>query len=95
MLARGINVALGTDSAASSPDLNLIEEARLVHRLRPDVPVSLLFEMITTRGARALGMERSVGQLAQGMLAHWCAFPVRTEDPLTEVLETEASVIVG
>lgn len=93
MLARGINVALGTDSAASSRDLNLVQEARLVHRLRPELPASLLFEMITTRGARALEMERRIGQLAPGMLAHWCAFPVRTTDPLIEILETNAAVV--
>jgi cytosine/adenosine deaminase-related metal-dependent hydrolase len=95
MLRMGINVALGTDSAASSPDLNPLEEARLVHRIRPDLPTSILFEMITTRGARALGMEGIVGRLAPGMRACYCAFPVRTDDPLTEVLETDATVTVG
>jgi cytosine/adenosine deaminase-related metal-dependent hydrolase len=93
MLEMGINVALGTDSAASAPDLNLLEEARQVHRLRPELPVLLLFEMITTRGARALGMEGEVGRLAVGMRANYCAFPVRGGDPLREILEGDAAVV--
>jgi cytosine/adenosine deaminase-related metal-dependent hydrolase len=93
MLEMGINVALGTDSAASSPDLNLLEEARLVHRLRPDLPATLLFEMITTRGARALGMGGEVGCLAVGMRANYCAFAVRGEDPMKEVLEEHAPLV--
>jgi cytosine/adenosine deaminase-related metal-dependent hydrolase len=93
MLERGINVALGTDSAASSPDLNLLEEARLVHRLRPDLPLPLLFEMITTRGARALGMEREVGRLAVGMRASYCAFAVRGNNPLREIMEEETPIV--
>jgi cytosine/adenosine deaminase-related metal-dependent hydrolase len=91
MLDLGINVALGTDSAASAPDLNLLEDVRLVHRLRPDLPASTLFEMITVRGAKALGLERSVGQLRPGMRAHYCAFTIKGDDPLTELLESDSS----
>lgn len=36
MRSRGINVVLGTDSLASTPDLDLMEEARYVHRLGVD-----------------------------------------------------------
>ncbi len=88
MLDRGINVALGTDSAASAPDLNLLEDARLVHRLRPDVPPHTLFEMITVRGAKALGLEKSVGQLRPGTIAQYCAFTIKGDDPLIELLES-------
>ena len=35
-LARGVRVALGTDSLASNPDLDLLAEARFVHRQYPD-----------------------------------------------------------
>jgi cytosine/adenosine deaminase-related metal-dependent hydrolase len=93
MLEMGINVALGTDSAASAPDLNLLEEARQVHRLRPELPVSLLFELITTRGARALRMVGEVGRLAVGMRANYCALEVRGGDPLREILEGDAAVV--
>lgn len=90
MLARGINVAVGTDSCASSPDLNLVDDLRLVHRLAPDVPAATLWEMATVRGARALRMDDQVGTIGVGKAADLVAFAVSGyDDPLTEVLEAE------
>jgi cytosine/adenosine deaminase-related metal-dependent hydrolase len=93
MLDLGINVALGTDSAASSGDLNLLEDLRLVHRLRPEIPVETLFEMVTWRGAKALGLEGIAGRLKQGMRANYCVFRVTGKDPLAESLESEQLLI--
>ena len=72
MLARGINVALGTDSAASSPDLNLLDDLRIVRRLNLDLPPRVLFEMITTRAARALGMANRIGAIANLRTRFFC-----------------------
>jgi cytosine/adenosine deaminase-related metal-dependent hydrolase len=88
MLARGINVAIGTDSRASSPDLNLLDDLRLVHCLHPDLPPLTLFELITTRAARALGMQHRVGIITPGAAADFCIFPTTTNDPLPEILNT-------
>jgi cytosine/adenosine deaminase-related metal-dependent hydrolase len=89
MLAAGVNVALGTDSLASSPDLNLVDDLRLLRRLAPDVPADTLWRLITTRAARALGMHESVGTLAPGMAADLVAFPISesTTDPLSALLD--------
>ncbi len=38
MRQAGINVALGTDSCASSPNLNLVDDLRLLHRQAPERP---------------------------------------------------------
>jgi cytosine/adenosine deaminase-related metal-dependent hydrolase len=98
MLAAGVNVALGTDSAASSPDLNLMEDLRLVHRTYPGVPGETVLGMGTARGARALGMGDRIGTIEAGKWADLCAFAVTTRDPLREVLETAvlpAAVWVG
>jgi cytosine/adenosine deaminase-related metal-dependent hydrolase len=92
MLDLGINVALGTDSAASAGDLNLLEEVRLVHRLRPEVTAQTLFEMVTWRGAKALGMEGLVGRLAPAMRANYCVFGVSGDDPLGALLEGDAAL---
>ena len=87
MLANQVNVCVGTDSRASSPDLNLVDDLRLMHRLAPDVPPATLWEMATLRGARALGMEGGWGTLAAGKNADCVIFPASTDDPLREVLE--------
>ncbi len=98
MLEAGINVAVGTDSCASSPDLNLVDDLRLVHRLHPDVPAELLFCMITSNAARALQMEDSIGAIAPGYFADLTIFPVGTSEPLVEILESDvlpAQVWIG
>jgi aminodeoxyfutalosine deaminase len=88
MLAAGINVAIGTDSTASSPDLNLVDDLRLVHQIAPDVPAELLWEMVTIRAARALGMDQHVGTLSPGKAADLVAFPATsTTPPLVQILE--------
>ena len=87
MLAAGVNVAVGTDSRASSPDLNLVDDLRLLRRIAPGVPAAALWEMATTRAARALGLDAAVGSLAPGKAADLAVFPVRGDDPLTEVLD--------
>ena len=89
MLARGINVAVGTDSCASSPDLNLVDDLRVLRRIAPDVPAQMLWEMATIRGARAIGQERNVGSLTVGKAADMVAFPAPGPDPLAEILESD------
>jgi cytosine/adenosine deaminase-related metal-dependent hydrolase len=98
MLARGINVAVGTDSCASSPDLNLVDDLRLLHRLVRQVPTAQLWPLITTNAAKAMGFPGRVGSLALGAAADLVAFAVKTNDPLLEVLESDilpAAVWIG
>lgn len=54
---RGIRVALGTDSRASSPSLDLWEDVTLVRELFPEVPPPALLQMATADGAAALGID--------------------------------------
>jgi cytosine/adenosine deaminase-related metal-dependent hydrolase len=63
LLGAGVNVALGTDSRASNPDLSLLAEMRHVAR-HHDVPLDEVLQMGTLRGARALGFEHQVGSLS-------------------------------
>ncbi|TRZ86997.1 MAG: N-ethylammeline chlorohydrolase, partial [Methanosarcinales archaeon] len=72
MLGKGINVALGTDSVASSGSLDMWKEMRcasLLHRLKNPtaMPSSKVLEMATINGARAMGI--NAGVLAPGRLA--------------------------
>ncbi len=75
MVRAGVNVALGTDGAASNNALNLFRELSLVtllHKgLRGDpteVPASLGLRMATENGARALGWEK-LGRIEPGWIA--------------------------
>jgi aminodeoxyfutalosine deaminase len=88
MLAAGINVAVGTDSTASAPDLNLVDDLRLLHEIAPEVPAQTLWEMATRRAARAVGEEKTAGTISPQKVADFVAFDVESEDPLQEVLES-------
>jgi cytosine/adenosine deaminase-related metal-dependent hydrolase len=66
LLARGVNVAIGTDSRASNPDLSLWKELLFLRQQFPQVAPATLLEIGTIRGARALGQERLTGSLAVG-----------------------------
>lgn len=90
MLARGINVAVGTDSCASSPDLNLVDDLRHLRQLAPDLPALTLWELATNRAARAIGRSRDVGTLEPGKYADAVAFPASASaDPLADVLDRQ------
>jgi aminodeoxyfutalosine deaminase len=95
MLARGINVAVGTDSCASSPDLNLLDDLRLVHRLHPDLPVESLWEMATINGARAIEIVDQAGSLTVGKRADFISFGISSDEPLREILENPSMVPNG
>jgi len=86
MLARGINLAIGTDSCASSPDLNLIEELRLVRRVTPEFPAIELWKMATIHAARAIDMQNRIGAIRAGLAADFVAFRAIGDDPLESIL---------
>lgn len=68
MLECGVRVALGTDSRASNPDLNLFEEMRFVAALG-DVSLETALQLGTLAGAAALGVDAECGTLTPGKRA--------------------------
>jgi cytosine/adenosine deaminase-related metal-dependent hydrolase len=82
LINRGFRVCLGTDSAASNNRLDLFEEARFALlqqrnlEQRHAVSEQQLLEMMTIRGAEALGMEKEVGSLEIGKQADLVAVNV-------------------
>jgi aminodeoxyfutalosine deaminase len=75
-LQRGVRVALGTDSLASNPDLDVLAEARFIHAAYPDVPGDVLLRMATLHGAEALGFDRETGSLTVGKSADLVVVPL-------------------
>jgi len=80
MLAAGVNVALGTDSRASSPDLDLLAEIRAAAVRHPDVPRSAVLRLGTLGGARALGRDAELGSLEPGKPANLTAVALPPDD---------------
>jgi aminodeoxyfutalosine deaminase len=74
--ASGVRVAVGTDSLASTPDLNLFAELAEMRALAPAVPAAALLESATRNGAEALGFESDYGTIAPGKLARLMAIDV-------------------
>ena len=67
-LDAGVRVAIGTDSRASNPDLDLRAECRTLVEAGVASPSEAL-AMATRGGAFALAFERRIGRLAAGMAA--------------------------
>jgi cytosine/adenosine deaminase-related metal-dependent hydrolase len=95
ILARGGRIALGTDSLASNPDLDLLAEARFIHRSYPDVPGETLLRMITLSGAEGLGWDHETGSLIPGKSADLVVLPLPPKDvPDPHSLIFESSIHV-
>jgi cytosine/adenosine deaminase-related metal-dependent hydrolase len=80
LLAAGVNVALGTDSLASNPDLSILEEMRHVWRRRSGViSGDVLLRMGTWNGARVL--DPRAGSLKPGKSADWISVALPNCEP--------------
>ena len=101
--AAGVNVALGTDGAASNNSLDLFDEMRAAALLRTSLtgdataaPLADMLEMATLAGARALGLDDEIGSVEVGKRADLVAVdfgapgmqPVH--DPLAQLVHGQA-----
>lgn len=99
LLDAGINVAMGTDGAASNNGLNLFAEVRLaalLAKLTTGNPASLNAEqalhMATLGGAKALGLDHETGSLQQGKSADVIA--INFDDASMQPLHNPISQVV-
>lgn len=94
LLARGINVALGTDSRGSNPDLSLWREMQYLVDAFPDVDPATILDIGTRRGAVALGLSSELGTLEPGKLAYgtWVELQAKSiSDPYIALFSGEAT----
>jgi cytosine/adenosine deaminase-related metal-dependent hydrolase len=97
-LSEGSPVAIGTDSLASSPDLDLLAEARAARDLGRkqglERPEEGLVRALTVGGAQALGQD--LGVLREGGRADLAVFDVPVEgDPFVNLVEHGAGRCVA
>lgn len=85
LLENGVNVALGTDSAASNDDLDMLGEMRTGALLAKGVagsaravPAAQALRMATLNGAQALGLDHQIGSLVPGKSADMVAINLQT-----------------
>lgn len=95
MTAKGVNVAIGTDGAASNNDLDMWEEMRSASMLqkvaRMDacvLPAWEVLKMATVNGAHAAGLGDRIGQIREGMLADLIMVDMRKPhlNPMSNVI---------
>jgi cytosine/adenosine deaminase-related metal-dependent hydrolase len=86
----GVRVAVGTDSLASAPDLNVFAELATMRALAPDVPAATLIDSATREGARALGYDADYGTIEPGKRARLLAVEI---PPLT--IDVEEYLVGG
>jgi len=89
LLKAGVNVALGTDGAASNNDLDMFSEMRTAALLAKAVagdasalPAALALQMATLNGARALGLDQEIGSLENGKWADLIAVSMNSWNTL-------------
>jgi 5-methylthioadenosine/S-adenosylhomocysteine deaminase len=91
----GVNVALGTDGAASNNRLDLLAEMQLAALLAKltaadacAVPAAEALRMATINGARALNLEQEIGSLTPGKSADVTCIALAglTQDPVFDPL---------
>lgn len=99
LLKAGVNVAIGTDGAASNNGLNLFAEVRLaalLAKLTSENPASLnakhALHMATLGGAKALGLDNETGSLEQGKWADIIA--ISFDDASMQPLHNPISQVV-
>jgi cytosine/adenosine deaminase-related metal-dependent hydrolase len=96
MLRAGVAMAFGTDSRASSPDLDMLAEMRFAAQRHPSVPRSTILRMGTHLGAMALGRAEHIGSLGPSKRADFAIvrLPDRdAADPYDLLFDSEEPVV--
>ena len=97
LLKAGVNVAIGTDGAASNNSLDMLAEMKSAALLAKGVtgdptavPASTALRMATLNGAKALGLDKDLGSLSEGKWADLTAIDLDAPEtqPVHDVIST-------
>jgi aminodeoxyfutalosine deaminase len=94
LLASGIPIALGTDSLATSPDVDVFNEVAVLRQEHPGLAPAAALRIATLNGARALGLAATLGSIEAGKSAALAvvALPDPNDDPLEAVTWSSETV---
>jgi cytosine/adenosine deaminase-related metal-dependent hydrolase len=90
ILSAGGNVALGTDSRASNPDLSMLAEMHCVAKRHPALAPAQIVRLGTLAGAEALGVRDDVGSIRVGKRANLAVIALdrpRAADPYEVIFD--------
>ena len=76
-----VRVAIGTDSLASNPDLDILAEARFLRRHYLEIEPAAILRSLTLSGAEALGFDSVTGSLTIGKSADLVVLPLPDAQP--------------
>jgi 5-methylthioadenosine/S-adenosylhomocysteine deaminase len=93
LLAAGLSISIGTDSAAGNDDLDIFREMRIIREEHPLIPAAKIIEMATINGARALGWDNEYGSIVKGKKADLIALPLPEERITTNAFDVEEYII--
>jgi 5-methylthioadenosine/S-adenosylhomocysteine deaminase len=97
LIKAGVNVALGTDGAASNNTLDMLAEMKQAALLAKGVagdptvvPAATALRMATLNGAKAFGLDKDLGSLTEGKWADICAIDMDAPEtqPVHDVIST-------
>jgi len=63
---KATNICLGTDSLASNDNLSIVDEMLEIQKAFPQIPFTELLQWATINGAKALGLEQTLGSIEVG-----------------------------
>jgi cytosine/adenosine deaminase-related metal-dependent hydrolase len=86
LLASGIPVAIGTDSLATAPDIDVFNEVAVLRQEHPELPAAAALRIATLNGAKALGLAKDLGTIEAGKLAALAV--VMPNEPNDDPLDT-------
>ncbi|RLA19568.1 MAG: TRZ/ATZ family hydrolase [Gammaproteobacteria bacterium] len=100
LIDSGVNVALGTDGAASNNDLDLLGEMRTaallgkaVSKDARSIPAATALKMATLNGAKALGLEQTTGSLEVGKAADITAITLSDQLETAPVFDPVSQIV--
>ena len=96
LFALGVNIALGTDSLASSPSLSMLDEMRFIVDRHPHVSPERVLTLAMLNGAKTMKVRAKIGGLRSGWKADIVGVrvPPGASRVPERILSDEASVVL-